>query len=107
MLSFNLHKGDYGMDKNGTINQSDNTAFNLTNYGVDLRIWKDDPDNPVLKVSQTIVSPTAGTVRWTVTQAQSTTLGVGIYTCEYEITGSSYRESTNPFRLTVIRSPTT
>lgn len=100
-----LLQDDFGQLINFTIQNSTGTAFDLTGYTVRLKVWTPS-DSRAMRVNSlcTITNPpgTDGLCTYVVKSGDFPTRGQ--YKGELEIIGTSYKESTRAFEITVEES---
>jgi hypothetical protein len=104
MSDLTIKRGDYGFYLQGTIQDSDGVAFNLTNYTVTLQIWQlGNWRYPIVEGTCEVTSSTEGRFRYTV--GTSDFLVAGTYEAAARATKTGAQETTNTYTLEVKESP--
>lgn len=103
MSDITIPKGDKGFNLNFTVQNSDGTAFNLTDYTVTLKVWPQNiPGNPIVNAACTIDVAANGTCHYEVVTGNFAY--EGNYLLELELTKSGIIESTRNYTLRVEES---
>jgi len=98
-----ISKGDYGFYLSFTVNDSDDEAYDLTDYTITLKVWA--PGKPETLLIDSACSPVvaaSGTCRYLVQEENFDTKGR--YVGELELTEEGVIESTEPFVIVVKES---
>jgi hypothetical protein len=100
-----VSQGDYGYAITDTLQDSNGTAFDLSNYAVKLHVWRPGKASVLIVNSNaTVISNAAGTVSYTVANTDFTY--AGMYNAEWEATKTGIKQSfpTVPFQINVEES---
>ena len=100
-----VSQGDYGYAITDTLEDSNGTAFDLSNYTVKLHTWiPGRPDKLIVNANATVISNAAGTVSYTVKVGDFTYMG--IVNAEWEATKANVKQSfpTSSFQIEVVES---
>ena len=102
--------GDQGVIKQATILNADGSIKDLTSLSMVVKVWKGDPNYPLL-VSENIANdgtPSDGVVNWTVSLTDIQSLpfaedGLSVAVMFYQgvVSAPSYQDTTDPFTLIV------
>ena len=102
---WNLMKTSIGVVKQATIYDSSNTntVVNLTGKTVTLKVWANDPLNPILNEAISVTNAPGGVVQWTVSSGDIASLDVNLsgYKAELVASSSGYVSPSYPFSLIV------
>jgi hypothetical protein len=99
-----IPQGDKGYDINFTVQDSDGTAYDLTDYTVTLKVWKPGVSGTlIVNAACTVDDASAGTCHYTVVAGTFTSRAK--YKLELELTKSGVRESTENYDLQIEESP--
>ena len=103
MADITVPKGNYGYNLAFTIQDADESAYNLSGYTVTLKVWPQDiMTAPIVNSACTIDTAASGTCHYTVQNGDFDY--IGNYLCELELTQSGIVESTRNYTLTVEES---
>ena len=103
MADLTIPKGDKGYYINFTVTDSDDDAYDLTDYTITLKVW--DPNEPTMLLTSgscTIVVAASGTCRYLVTANDFITQG--LFNIELELTKTGVIESTKTYTVLVEES---
>jgi uncharacterized protein YceK len=92
MNTITVSQNDYGYYITDTLENSDGTPFDLTDYAVAFHIWNTaQPGKLLVNGTATVISNTAGTVQYNVQRTDFKILGQ--YKQEWEATTGSAKQS--------------
>ncbi len=103
-----IQYGDFGVLKDAMLQLSTGAAKELSGLTVTLRLWSstNTTSTPTYSEAMTVIGATSlGHVRWTVPSNIWTSLAVGEYTGEIQLTAAGYQESAYPLTLVVDSEP--
>jgi hypothetical protein len=104
MADLTVIKGDYGFNEDITVTDSDDAAYNLTDYTIKFRMWKEGhPETLLVNEACSIVVAASGTCRYPV--ALGNFKENGMFKGEVELTKSGAKESSIAFDVEVKDSP--
>lgn len=100
MKEITIPAKDEGYHLNFTVKDSDDVAYDLTDYTVTIKAWASDtPGTPFLETACTKSDPTNGICYYTIGDGKFDTPGT--YLGELELTKSGVIESTETFAIIV------
>ena len=105
MASWVIREGSVGIERSAYLENQDGDPLDLTGLTATLKVWTDDPDNPILTTLMTVIEPLLGFVKWTISVSDSAKLPAGTYLAEIELTSPGYIDSTDSFIISVKPSP--
>lgn len=92
--------GDYGYNLSFTVQDNSETAYDLTNYTVTFKAWKQGmSDDPIVDSACTVDSAADGTCHYAVQSGDFD--DAGDYLIELELTQSGIVESTQYYTLSI------
>lgn len=98
-----VRKNDFGYYLNFTVQDSTETAYNLTGYTIKLKVWRPNQPSALLtNGSCDIVVAASGTCKYLVTASDFT--APGLFDMELELTKSGVVESTRTYTVLVEES---
>lgn len=97
-----IPRGDFGYNLTFTIQNSAGSAYNLTDYTINLKMWREGQPELLLNGSCTIIEAAEGTCYYEVQEGDFSRGGV--YLAELELTKSGVREGSVNFEITVEES---
>jgi len=104
MADITIPQGDEGFNLEFTVTEDDDTAFDLTNYTVTIKVWHKNLIGSLVVDSACVVDVAAsGTCHYVVTDGDFDS--AGDYMVELELTQSGVVESTRHYTLEVTESP--
>lgn len=104
MSDLTIQRGDYGFYIQGTLTNSDASAFNLTGYSLTLQAWElGKPNHPIVSGTASAVVATQGTWRYLV--AQNDFITEGEFLINVRATKSGARETAQNYTVEVKESP--
>lgn len=104
MADLTIPQGDKGFNLNFTVKDSDDAAYDLTNYTVTLKVWKPGvPGTLILEEACTVDVAASGTCHYTVQAGDFDSRAK--YKMELELTKSGVIESTQNYDLEIEESP--
>jgi hypothetical protein len=100
MAHLTIPKYNKGYDINFTVQDADETAYNLTGYTITFKVWKAGaPETSILSGGCNIDSATDGTCHYTLTATDFTSRAD--YKFELQLTKSGVIESTQNYDLKI------
>jgi len=102
MADLTVPKGDYGYQLVFTVQDSAGDAYNLTDYTITLKVWREGLPGLIMSGVCTILVAASGTCHYVVVAGAFNR--AGNYKAELELTKSGTVESTQNFDLEVEQS---
>jgi len=102
MADLTIKRGDYGFYLNFTVTDSDDAAYDLTDYTVTLKVWKKNTPGLIINSACEIVVAGSGTCKYAV--VSDNFRESGLFDAEIELTKAAERAATETFEIEVKES---